>query len=61
MISHTCCSEIFNGFVCSNTITVKITNDNSTMLGAALGAVNDLAAEQEGSMVTVSTLCCAVP
>lgn len=48
--------EIFNGFVCSNTITVKITNDNSTMLGAALGAVNDLAAEQEGSMVTVNQL-----
>jgi uncharacterized protein YggE len=48
--------EQFNGYVCSNTISVKITDTNATALGAALGAVNDLAAEQEGSMVTVNQL-----
>lgn len=52
------CREQFNGYLCSNTISVKITDRNSTTLGAALGAVNDLAAEQEGSMVMVRALRC---
>ena len=51
--------------MCSNTISIKITDRNATALGTSLGKVNDLAAGQEGSMVTVSarcaccaTLCC---
>ncbi len=53
--------RVFNGYMCSNTVSVKITDRNATKLGSALGAVNDLAAGQEGSMVTVSArcVCCA--
>lgn len=53
-VTYTNDKQVFNGYMCSNTVSVKITDRNATKLGSALGAVNDLAAGQEGSMVTVN-------
>ena len=48
-----CCSQRFSGYICSNSVSVKITDATSTALAAALGQAVDAAVEQGGNLLTV--------
>lgn len=59
--SAVCSKQTVNGYICANSLNIKVTNDNATDLGTSIGAAVDAAIAAGGNLLSVSEAEAAMP